>query len=278
MSIENEKTEYELRVQRELDLALEAGIELSEDDMLSDKLNRMERRNSKWMMNSESERILASARNMRNNRPRQSIVQGIPLVCRAEQCPFNETCPLFQADLAPKNERCPIEIAAIEDLFDRYCNEFGIRQDDEGSTVDLLMVKELVDTDIMLVRCDNKLAIDADFIVENVVGQTQNGDTLVRKELHTASTYKEMLRNSKYKTLQLLNATRKDKDGHGKVEKTEQERIAEMMALMQATRETDRIEAERKSKFLGKSLDPIHIPDASDEGVIEAVYVEEEEE
>lgn len=275
MSTENEVKES--RVERELKIALEAGMELSTEDALADKLDRMERRNSNWMMTKDNERLLASAKRMRNNRPRQSLVQSIPVVCRAEACPFRETCPLFKADLAPLNERCPIEIAAIEDLFDRYCAEFGIDPDDEGSMVDLMMVKELVDTDIMIVRCDNKLAIDVDFIVENTVGMTDQGEPMTRKELHTASTYKGNLMISKYKTLQLLNATRRDKGGGEKKEQTAQERIAEMMAVMQMSQSTEAVESERRNKFLGKPLEAVEIPAENEEGVIDAIYVEEED-
>ena len=272
-----ESNEKEERIQRELKVAMDAGMELSTEDALGDQLSRMEKRNSRWMMSSESERLLESARKMRKSRPRQAVVQSIPIVCRAEACEFRETCPLFRAELAPLGERCPIEIAALEDLFDRYCKEFDLNPEDEGSTVDLMMIKELVDTDIMIIRCDNKLAIDADFIVENTVGMSENGDPLVRKELHVASTYKGNLMLAKYKTLQLLSATRRDKGDSQKAQMSEQERIAEMMAIVEANNQKNKIEDERRNKFLGKPTEVIEIPDLNQAGVIEAEYVEEED-
>ncbi|WDI05152.1 hypothetical protein PUW25_25425 (plasmid) [Paenibacillus urinalis] len=164
-----------------------------------------------WTQNPAAIQAIDVARRLRSTK--HGLYASVPIICKAESCPYRESCPLMQMQMAPFGEKCPIEIAAIEDLFDRYCTDLKIDREDPKNTVDLIMVKELVDIDVSLLRCDNKMAIDADFIIENVVGMTEDGDALVKKELHPVVEYKEKLRNSKNKTLQLLNSTRRDKQG-----------------------------------------------------------------
>lgn len=233
------------------DKADELGMEISEDDAMTQTLEMMVRRSEGWMSSKASDPVLDAARRMRQQNRKRSVLTSIPLVCKSHQCPFNGTCEFYKHELAPEGERCPIEIAAIEDLFMRYCRELGVDPDDPEQTIDTMMVKELIDIDILLLRCDNKLAIDADFVVENVVGEDRDGNAISQKSLHTASSYKEQLRASKYKTLQLLNSTRKDKDTSNDNQMTEAERVAEMMAVMSAAKEQIDEESKRREAFLG---------------------------
>lgn len=261
------------------DTADELDMEISFDDALDISLKAMVKQNEGWMANKSNVRVLNAARMIRKQSPKRSILHSIPLVCKADECPFRETCPLFEHGLAPYKERCPIEIAAIEDLFDRYCKELGIDPEDPENTIDTMMVKEVVDTDILLLRCDNKLAVDADFVVENVVGADREGNPISQKSLHTASSYKETLRASKFKTLQLLNSTRRDKNDDSGKKQTEAERVAEMMAVMAAA--TGQIDEERKRReaFLGTgTAGEIEAPEETVEGeYVDGEYVEMEE-
>lgn len=237
-----------------MDQADELGMEISEADAMEQTLAMLVKRSEGWMSSKASDPVLAAARKMRGQNRKRSVLSSIPLVCKSHSCPFNDTCEFYQHELAPEGERCPIEIAAIEDLFVRYCQELGVNPEDPEQTIDTMMVKELIDIDILILRCDNKLAIDADFIVENVVGEDRDGNALTQKSLHTASTYKEQLRSSKYKTLQLLNSTRKDKDTSNDNQMTEAERVAEMMAVMSAASEQISEEARRREAFLGTGV------------------------
>lgn len=164
-----------------------------------------------WTQNPAAVQAIDVARRLRSTK--HGLYASVPIICKAEGCPYRDACPLMQMQMAPFGEKCPIEIAAIEDLFERYCTDLNIDRDDPRNTVDLIMVKELVDIDVSLLRCDNKMAIDADFIIDNVVGMTEEGEALTKKELHPVVEYKEKLRSSKNKTLQLLNSTRRDKQG-----------------------------------------------------------------
>ncbi|SFJ62558.1 hypothetical protein SAMN02799624_05230 [Paenibacillus sp. UNC496MF] len=165
-----------------------------------------------WTQNPNAVQAIEVAKRLRNTK--HGLYASVPIICKSNGCPYKDSCQLHQMELAPHGEKCPIEIAAIEDLFDRYITALKIDRDDPGNTVDLIMVKEVVDLDIQMLRCDNKMAIDADFIIENTISVNEDGDAMTRSELHPAVEYKQKLLASKHKTLQLLNSTRKDKEGN----------------------------------------------------------------
>ncbi|MBA4293903.1 hypothetical protein C0431_13150 [bacterium] len=270
----NKKNEIKIDIAEKAD---ELGMEISENDAMEQTLEMLVRRSEGWMQKKSSDSVLEAARRMRQQNRKRSVLSSIPLVCKSHECPFNGTCDFYAHELAPEGERCPIEIASIEDLFMRYCKELGVDPDDPEQTIDTMMIKELIDIDIMILRCDNKLAIDADFIVENVVGEDREGNPISQKSLHTASTYKEQLRASKYKTLQLLNSTRKDKNESTEVEMTEAERVAEMMLVMSEASKQISEESKRRDAYLGTGRSgDIEAPVETGE-YVEAEYSELEE-
>jgi hypothetical protein len=199
-----------------------------------------------WTSNPESVSNIDIAKRMRNTK--HGLYASVPIICKSHACPYKESCQIYQMGLAVSGEKCPIEIAAIEDLFYRYCAEFKIDPEKSTQTVDVVMVKELVDLDVSLLRCDNKMAVDADFIIQNVVGLTEDGEPITKSELHPSVEYKEKLLNRKHKTLQLLNSTRKDKEGTKiTIGLDPSERAAQMLKVHQDMKniEEDEEEAER---------------------------------
>ena len=142
---------------------------------------------------------------------KHGLYASIPLLCKAEDCPYAQVCPLVDMGMAPKTERCPIEIARILTKYEDYTRELGI---DETNIVDMTLVKDLIDLDIQIIRADNKLAIDGDFIQENVVGISEaTGEAITNPAIHKAVEYKEKLLKKRHDVLQLLHSTRKDKAG-----------------------------------------------------------------
>lgn len=166
---------------------------------------------SAWTRNPAAVQAIEVAKRLRHTK--HGLYASVPIICKAEACPYAEQCELQQMQLAPYGEKCPMEIAAIEDLFVRYCKDMNINPEDPNQQVDAIMVKEVVDLDISMLRCDKKMAVSADFIIDQVVSVTEDGEAISRQELHPLTEYKEKLRTQKYKTLNLLNSTRKDKEG-----------------------------------------------------------------
>ena len=50
----------------------------------------------------------------------------IPLVCKAESCPYSESCNLLPYNLAPIGEPCPVETAQIELRYAGYDKDFDL--------------------------------------------------------------------------------------------------------------------------------------------------------
>lgn len=206
---------------------------------------------SAWTENPEAVKAIEVARRLRATK--HGMYASIPIICKAEACPYAEQCELFQMGMAPYGEKCPVEIAAIEDLFRRYCSDLNVDPEDPTQQVDAIMVKELVDIDVSMLRCDKKMAISADFILDQVVGMTDDGDAVVRQELHPLTEYKEKLRTQKYKTLNLLNSTRKDKQGSNlNVTFDPSERAAQMLKIKEEMKELEKIDEEQEQEYYKK--------------------------
>lgn len=182
-------------------------------EQMLDNINQLQNGagTSDWFSDPQANSSLEMARRMRQTK--MGLYASVPIICKAEGCPYADSCELMQMGMAPEGQKCPIEIAAIEDLFMRYCTDMSINPEDPNQQVDAIMVKEVVDMDIAMLRVDKKMAVSADFILDSVVGMTDDGHVLTKKEVHPMMDYKEKLRTQKYKTLNLLNSTRKDKAG-----------------------------------------------------------------
>lgn len=206
---------------------------------------------SAWTTNPEAVQAIEIAKRLRNTK--HGMYASVPIICKAEACPYAESCELQQMEIAPYKEKCPMEIAAIEDLFQRYCEDMNINPEDPRQQVDSIMVKEVVDLDISMLRCDKKIAISADYIIDNVVGVSDEGEAITRQELHPLTEYKEKLRAQKYKTLNLLNSTRKDKEG-SRVNVTfdPSERAAQMIQVQNEMQNIETQEDEAEKAYYAK--------------------------
>ncbi|MEW6770032.1 MAG: hypothetical protein AB1330_01380 [Bacillota bacterium] len=141
---------------------------------------------------------------------RHGLYASIPIICKLDRCPYAQTCRLIDEGLAPAGERCPLEIAAMQRLFQAYMEELEVEDD---AAVDIMLIRELVSIDIAILRCENKLAVDADFLQEVAVAVTPKGHIITKPEIHKAAEYKDKLLEKRHRVLQLLNSTRKDKAG-----------------------------------------------------------------
>lgn len=144
---------------------------------------------------------------------KHGLYASIPMLCKAEACPYADVCPLVSIDMAPLGERCPLEIARILKKFDDYTEDLRI-DPTNGSVIDLTLVKDLIDLDIQIIRADNKLAIDGDFIQDVVVGISEaTGEAITTPAIHKAVEYKDKLLKKRHEVLRLLHSTRQDKAG-----------------------------------------------------------------
>jgi len=176
-----------------------------------------------WGIDEQATQGISKANRLVNLK--HGLMAQVPIVCHGSRCPYSATCYL-EPEQRPERGRCPIEIATILSLFDRYCEHLEIDQED---IVDLTLVKELIDLDVQLMRADHYMAARPEFVEEIPVFVTDDGIAFTRPEVSKAVEYKERIRKERHRILQLLNSTRKDKDG-GKVKKDPSSMAADILA------------------------------------------------
>lgn len=141
---------------------------------------------------------------------KHGLYASIPMVCKDSDCPYSSVCPLFKANLTTFGERCALEIALITKKYTDYKSELKI---DDNDSIDLSLLKDLIDYDVQLLRAENKMAVEGDFVKEQVIGVDDNGDPILQEVISNSANYKDKIQVRRNKTLELLNSTRKDKAG-----------------------------------------------------------------
>lgn len=165
-----------------------------------------------WKISEKGKEALKMAQTMISTK--HGLYASIPLVCKGSECPHVSTCGLDFYGMSPEGERCPLEIAKMNNLYNRYTNELEV---DEESEIDLSLLKELIDIDITIDRADSLLAQDGSFIQEVTVSVTEHGHRITKPEIHKAAEIKDKLTRRKLDVMKNLNATRKEKARDKKV-------------------------------------------------------------
>lgn len=151
----------------------------------------------------------------------------IPLVCKADSCPYSETCQLIPYDLAPQGEYCPVETAQIEIRAVAYSQDFDL---DRSSFTDRNLVNEIISLDIMLERCRALMAKEGTPVIEIVAGVSEHGDEIKQPAVSKAWEAYEKIAKKRNEAYQLMMATRYNKKDDGKKEKTVTEILAEAVS------------------------------------------------
>jgi len=101
-----------------------------------------------------------------------------------------------------------MEIATLVNRFEKYCDFFKVTEED---VVDMNLIRELIDIEIQILRCDNLIARDADFVEMVIAGVSNTGKEYKRPELKQSVQLKEKLRSEKHRIFKLLDSTREDR-------------------------------------------------------------------
>ena len=144
---------------------------------------------------------------MKYSNQRYALISNIPIRCQGENCPYIGTCNVDFMDL-PVGERCPMEIATLLTRFEKYCNELEITED---MAADMGQVKELIDLEVMILRCDSKIAMNVDFVEKNLIDVTKCGTRIYEKKITQENQFKLQLYERHSKILKDLNASRDSK-------------------------------------------------------------------
>ena len=147
-------------------------------------------------------------------RMKHGMFASVPIICRVDKCPYFNVCTV-DPQYRLINTRCPMEIAAIIARYDYWCEHFNI--DTKKATVskedaaDASLIRDLVDNEVQMIRAENKIAMSGDFIERTIAQIDNKGKAYYEDTVGPASEFKMALQDKRYKILQLLNSTRKDK-------------------------------------------------------------------
>ena len=169
-------------------------------------------KNKIWQINKKSMLVVEEEKKV--YRLKHGMLASIPLICKGEDCPYASVCRINEQDRVAK-ERYLMEISAILSRFESLCAHFEIDTEVEeieiSNVVDVSMIKDIVDIEIQILRCENLVAVSGDFIAEHIAQVDRDGHAYYEDIIHPGLEYKMKLIEQRNKIYTRLNATRKDK-------------------------------------------------------------------
>lgn len=204
--------------------------ELAEDAELEEaKTNRLNFERSlanSNIWNHSSLGVQAKAAAMTMLSTKHGMYARIPLTCKADACPYAESCTLLPYGLAPQGELCPIETAQIELRYVGYSKDFSL---DEASFTDKNLISEIINLDIMLERCKALMAKEGVPVIDVVAGISEQGEEFSRPEVSKYFEAYDKAQRRRNELYQLMMATRRDKKNDVKEVKSLTEVLADVM-------------------------------------------------
>lgn len=144
---------------------------------------------------------------VRPQRTKTTMFASIPMRCEGRKCIVADSCPLLAKNLAPVGKPCPIEMGMVQQFMSDYMNELHV---DPGNLVEVSMIRDLVDQEVQYLRKTKVLAKEH-FIQENVIGVDDDGNPILKKELHLAVELEDKLHKRRKDLRNQLMATREAK-------------------------------------------------------------------
>lgn len=165
---------------------------------------------------------------------RKTLFSIIPMRCRGPECQFAEACPLQQKGIAPVGSPCPIEAALTQELMQEYMYELGV---EPSNMIEVGMVRDLVNQEIQQNRASWLLSLE-NFIQENVVGVSAEGQIVKQKQLHLAVELEDKVLKRKKDIRNQLLATREARAKAGKGNLDTAQAISNLLAEVRSLERT----------------------------------------
>jgi hypothetical protein len=166
---------------------------------------------------------------VRPQKTRTSMFSSIPMNCEAAKCIFASTCPLIKENLAPKGNPCPIEMSIVAQFTSEYMEQLDVLPE---NLVEVSMVRDLVDQEVQYIR-KTKLLAKEHFIQENIIGVDNDGNPILKKELHLAVELEDRLHKRRKDLRNQLLATREAKAKIGQTQLDTAQAISEIINKVQ---------------------------------------------
>jgi len=147
---------------------------------------------------------------------KHGLFASIPILCKGPDCAYKDVCMISKKQ-RKVGQRCPMEIAAILSRYNQWCEHFEIdtSQDmiDPKDLVDATLIKDLVNIEVQMIRAENKIALNGDFMADTLLDIDKKCNPYYGKIVAPEVEFLMTLQDKKVKILNQLNATRKDKAG-----------------------------------------------------------------
>lgn len=166
---------------------------------------------------------------VRPQRTKTSMFSSIPMTCESYKCIFADTCPLMKENLAPKGSPCPIEMSIVSQFTSDYMFQLDVNPE---NLVEVSMIRDLVDQEVQYMR-KTKLLAKEHFIQENVIGVDQDGQPILKKELHLAVELEDKLHKRRKDLRNQLLATREAKAKIGQTQLDTAQTISDILSKVQ---------------------------------------------
>lgn len=207
-------------------------VDLAEDAQLEEAVNnrlnfeRSIENSNMWSHSSLGLEAKKAAMTMLSTK--HGMYARIPLICKADACPYAESCHLLPYGLAPQGEFCPIETAQIELRYAGYSEDFNT---DTASFTDKNLISEIINLDIFLERCKALIAKEGVPVVDVVAGISESGEEFYRPEVSKYFEAYDKASRRRNELYQLMMATRRDRKNDVSQEKSINDILQDAMEL-----------------------------------------------
>lgn len=144
---------------------------------------------------------------------KHGMFASVPIICRVDDCVYKDIC-MVDPSQRILGRRCPMEISAILSRYEQWCSHFDINIVDDvidsKDLVDATLIKDLVNIEVQMLRAENKVALDGDFMSETLLDIDKKCNPYYGKVVSPEVEFMMTLQDKKIKILNQLNATRKD--------------------------------------------------------------------
>ena len=145
---------------------------------------------------------------------KHGMFASVPIICKGSDCVYKNVC-MVHPNQRIVGHRCPMEISAILSRYEQWCAHFEIDtvQDmiDSKDLVDATLIKDLVNIEVQILRVENKIALNGDFMADTLLDIDKKCNPYFGKIVAPETEFLMTLQDKKIKILNQLNATRKDK-------------------------------------------------------------------
>lgn len=145
---------------------------------------------------------------------KHGMFASVPIICRGQDCAYKDVCMISKQQRIV-GQRCPMEIAAILSRYEQWCMHFEIDTTQNmihpEDLVDATLIKDLVNIEVQMMRAENKIALNGDFMATTLADIDKKCNPYYESIVSPEVEFLQTLQNSKIKILNQLNATRKDK-------------------------------------------------------------------